>query len=179
MILDDIIAAIVGLFQFLIESTVIVVEPVVNSTATGLEALIALFVTDFQLGRMRKRKKRSKMEIALRLLPSLLILAAIAWFFVTPKVMNRTVTFIAEDGHSLTYAGVIVHGKDGDRHRRTNRQGELRIKRFSTRALTLQDARYVERTWERSEIEATLTASRSVLGSGLDRLGDRLRRALD
>lgn len=177
MILDDIISALFAIFEFLFESTLIVVEPLVNAIATGLEFVIGWFIPDCRLGRIRKRKHRGRMQTFLRLLPGLLILAAVAWFFVQPKIVNRTVTFVADDGHSLAHAGVIVRGSDGERHRRTNRQGELKIPRFTTQSLTLNDVRYVEQTWEKSEIQATMRASRTTLGSGLDRLGDRLRRA--
>ena len=50
------------------------------------------------------------------------------------------------------------------------------IQRFSTKSISMKDARYVEQTWEGSEIEPTLTVRRSVLGAGLDVLSDRLRR---
>ena len=40
--------------------------------------------------------------------------------------------------------------------------------------IILKDPRYVERTWKESEIESELTVGRTVLGSGLDSLADRL-----
>ena len=72
--------------------------------------------------------------------------------------------------------GFFIHTGNSDRHRRTNRSGEINIPRFSTRAITLDDSRYVKQTWEKSEIEAILTVKRTVLGSGLDSLSDRLLR---
>lgn len=176
MILDDIIAALVALFGVLIEGTLVLIEPLFNLVAWGIEGLVSLFIPDFRMRRMRRKKERSRGSVIAGLSILAVILALVCWLFVLPKVMNRTVTFVAKDGQSLTYAGVIVHTKKEDRHRRTNRSGEIKIPRFATESITIKDARYVEQTWEKSEIEETLTVRRSVLGSGLDMLSDRLRR---
>ncbi len=177
MILDDIIAGLFAIVEIFIEGLQMLFEPLVNIAAAGAETVVGIFVTDFRLGRMKREKKqRSRAGAVLRLLPLMVILALVGWFVVAPKVMNRTVTFVAVDGRSLTYAGVIIHTGSSDRHRRTNRSGEITIPRFSTRAITLDDSRYVKQTWEKSEIAATLTVNRTVLGAGLDSLSDRLLR---
>jgi len=175
MILDDLIAALVALVELLVEGITFVIEPLVNLIAAGIEAVVGLVIPGFRTGRMKKRKPRRGAILAGLTLITVIGLAC-GWAIFGPKILNRTVTFVAEDGHSLTYAGVIVHTAKEDRHRRTNRQGELRIPRFATRALTLKDARYVGQRWEKSEIQDTLTARRTLMGSGLDRLADRLRR---
>jgi len=177
MILDDIIAALVGIFQALFEGVAIMIEPLVNLIAAGIEAVVGLFVSGFELGRMKRKKPRSRGSTITGLLTLLMLVSIFGWFFVVPKVMNRTVTFIATDGHSLTYAGLMIHTKDGAKHQRTDSSGEIVIPRFTTKSITINDARYVEQTWERAEIGPTLTVQRSVLGSGLDKLSDRLRRS--
>lgn len=62
----------------------------------------------------------------------------------------------------------------GDLHRRTDNSGNTRIPRFGTHAITLNDPRYVETTWAKSEIESQLVVRRTVLGSGLDSLAGKL-----
>lgn len=176
MILDDIIAALVALFQTLIEGAILVIESLVNLIAWGIEGLVSLFISDFHMGRMRRKRERPRGSAIAGFSILAVILVLVCWLFVLPKVMNQTVTFVAKDGQSLTYAGVIIHTNKEDRHRRTNRSGEIRIPRFATKAITIKDARYVEQRWEKSEIEDTLTVRRSVLGSSLDILSERLRR---
>jgi hypothetical protein len=176
MILDDLIVALVALIQALFEGTILLVELFVNLIIAVVELVVGLFIPDFHMGRMKRERKYTNLGLLLRLAPMLLILGLICWLFVVPKFTERTITFVAKDGQSLTYAGVIIHSKHGDQHRRTDRQGDITFSRFSTRAITLKDSRYVEQTWQKSEFKDTLVARRTVLGSGLDKLGEILRR---
>jgi hypothetical protein len=173
MILDDLFAAIFGA---IIEGTTALVEPLVNLIIAAIELVVGLFIPDFRMGRMKRKRKYSNIGIMLRVLPMFLILGLICWLFVIPSITERTITFVAKDGHSLTYAGLIIHSEDGDKHRRTDRQGEITFPRNSTRAITLKDARYVEQTWQKSEFKDRLTARRTVLGAGLDKFGEILRK---
>jgi hypothetical protein len=104
----------------------------------------------------------------------LLIVGLIGWFVIAPKIMNREVTLVAEDGHSLPFAALIIHTKSGEKHKRTDNAGSIVIPRFGTTSLMVKDPRYVERTWEKSEIESELIVGRTILGSGLDSLADKL-----
>jgi len=81
---------------------------------------------------------------------------------------------VAEDGHSLPFAALIIHTKDGEQHERTDNAGNIVIPRFSTTSITVKDPRYVEKTWQESEIESELIVGRTILGSGLDSLADKL-----
>jgi len=176
MILDDIIAGLMAIFEILFEGVIIVIEPLVNLIAAGIEMVVGLFVSGFKLGRMRREKRRPRASTISGLLTLLVVVSVIGWLFVAPRVMNQTVTLLAKDGQSVTYAGMLIHSKDGSQHRRTDRSGNLVIPRFGTQAITIKDARYVEQTWEKSELEPRLMVQRSVLGSGLESLSDRLRR---
>lgn len=176
MILDDIIAALVAIFEVLIEALTIGIEPIVNLFAAAIEAVVRLFSPDFKLGRMKREKRRPKASAITGLLTLLIIISTLGSFVIAPKIMNQTITLVATDGHSVTYAGMIIHTGNEAKHRRTDRSGNITMPRFGTQSITIKDARYVEQTWQKNEIEPTLTVRRTVLGSGLDSLSDRLRR---
>ncbi|MFN0128337.1 MAG: hypothetical protein ACKV19_16815 [Verrucomicrobiales bacterium] len=144
--------------------------------AAGIEAMVSLVVSGFSLGRLERKKRdgRSAGSSVAGILALLIILGAIVWFIVVPKVIHRKVTLVAKDGYSLPFAALVVHTENGDQHERTDNAGHIVIPRFGTKALTVKDPRYVERTWKNSEIESELPVERTVLGSGLDRLADRL-----
>lgn len=176
MILDAIIGLFASLFGFIAEGVASAFVPLVNLIAVGIEALIGIFVPGFSLGRIERRKgERKPAGSAFGGIMTLVILVAlIGWFVVVPKVMHRKVTLVAEDGHSLPFAALIIHTGDGDRHQRTDNAGNIVIPRFGTNAVTVKDPRYVEKSWAKSEIEAELVVGRTVLGSSLDSLADRL-----
>ena len=104
----------------------------------------------------------------------MLIVGLLGWLVVAPRVMIRKVAFVAEDGHSLPFAAVIIHTSGGNEHRRTDNAGNLVIPRFNISGLTIKDPRYVEQTWPKSGITRELTVSRTKLGASLDSLADRL-----
>ncbi len=101
------------------------------------------------------------------------LLGCLVWFFAVPRISNRTVVLVAEDGHSLPFAALIVHSSDGDDHRRTDRAGKVRVPRFKTKRITVKDPRYVEETWVFEKVGKELVVRRTVLGSSLDSLADR------
>ncbi len=176
MILDAIIGLFASIFGALVEALALVFVPVINLIAAGVEAVVGILVSGFSLGRIQGKKieSRSPASAIAGILPSLLIVGVIGWLVIAPNVLNRDVTLIAVDGHSLPFAAVIVHTKDGDEHKRTDRAGSIVIPRFSIAALTVKDPRYVEKTWRKSEIKSELIVGRTILGSGLDVLADHL-----
>ena len=48
------------------------------------------------------------------------------------------------------------------------------IPRFGASSITVKDPRYIEKTWQLSEIESELVVGRTILGTGLDSLADKL-----
>jgi hypothetical protein len=176
MILDAIIGLFGSLFSFLVGGIAATFVPLINLIAAGIEAVVGIFVSGFNLGRVQ-RKKRDQATTGSAVGGSLtlvVIVCLIGWFVVAPKAMNRKVTLVAKDGHSLPFAALIVHTDDGDRHERTDNAGKIVIPRFRTHALTVKDPRYVEQRWEKSDIESRLIVGRTTLGSSLDSLADRL-----
>lgn len=176
MILDAIIGLFVSLFGFLAAGVAMAFVPLINLLAAGIEAVVGIFVSGFSLGRIERKKRDSKSPASAigGIVTLLLILGLICWFVVAPKIMNREVTLVAEDGHSLPFAALIIHTKSGEQHRRTDNAGNFVIPRFGTTSITMKDPRYVERTWAKSEIESELIVGRTTLGSGLDSLADKL-----
>jgi uncharacterized membrane protein len=175
MILDAIIGLFAPLFGFIVEGVAMAFVPLINLIAAGIEAVVGIFVSGFRLGRIERKKGERKPASAVGVIIALLMIVSLmGWFFVTPKVMNRKVTLVAEDGHSLPFAALIVHTGDGNLHERTDNAGNIVIPRFGTNAVTVKDPRYVEKTWAKTEIEAELVVERTVLGAGLDSLADKL-----
>lgn len=176
MILDAIIALFVSLFGVLVEGVSMAFVPIINLIAAGIEAVIGIFVSGFSLGRIERKRDQPKSKASAigGILTLLVIVGLVGWFVVAPKVMNRKVTLVAEDGHSLPFAALIVHTGDGDQHQRTDNAGNIVIPRFGTNSVTVKDPRYIEKTWAKSEIEAELVVGRTVLGAGLDSLADKL-----
>ena len=150
--------------------------PLINWIAAGIESLAGIFFTGYSLGRIVRKKEESKSTTSAiaGIMTLLTITVLFGWLFVLPKVMNKEITLVAGDGYSLPLAALVIHAKDGDQHERTDKTGNILIPRFNTISITVKDPRYVEKTWEASEIESELIVERTVLGSGLDFLADKL-----
>lgn len=176
MILDAIIALIAGIVEAIAAVVGLAFIPLANLLIMAIEAIGGIFVAGFSLARIeRKDTGTSSRASAIGGYFTLaLIIGVIGWFFILPKVMNRNIALVAEDGHSLPFAAVIIHSNDGNTHKRTDKAGNVSIPRFGTTAITIKDPRYVEKTWTHTEIQAELMVDRTVLGSGLDFLSGRL-----
>lgn len=183
MILDAIIGLFGALWDALAALAVALFEVVpltVNLLAALAECVIGLFVNGFTLGRMARKKKLAEprrlttAEIRLGMLGVLLVILVLGWAVVAPQLMNRTFTLVAEDGHSLPYAAIILHQSDGDVHKRTDSAGSVVASRFSTQGITIKDPRYVAQTWKGDELTDQLIVRRTILGSSLDVLAGGL-----
>lgn len=176
MILDAFVGLFGSIFDALAGCLAAAFVPFVNLFAALIELVVGIFISGFQMGRLQRRERKGRGERSAESgwIMALVLFGMIVAFFVLPKVMSRNVTLVAKDGHSLPFAAVIIHTKDGERHVRSDNAGNIAIPRFSTEALTIKDPRYVEQTWKESEIDTKLTARRTVLGAGLDSLAGRL-----
>lgn len=172
MILDALIALIGSVLSGLFG----LAGAVVNLFAALIELIVGLFVPDFSLGRVKRRsaKDRAPRSRAAVLGPVLAFFLLLAVFLVGPKILNRKITLVAEDGHSLPFAAMIIHLGKEDRHQRTDNAGNIEVPRFGTKAVSLKDPRYVSRTWDRAELSSPLVVERTMVGSALDSLTDRL-----
>ncbi|MEK7951590.1 hypothetical protein [Luteolibacter soli] len=184
MILDAIVSLFASIFLVIVEGLAAAFVPLVNLLAAGLEIIISLFISGFQLGRLHRREKdqqgnspgsrASSSPSPLSGILALLLLLGTVSLLVIPWITHRKITLLAEDGHSLPFAALVIHTHDGDQHQRTDSAGNIRIPRFTTTAVTVKDPRYVPQTWQKSAIGSQLTVSRTVLGSSLDIVADRL-----
>jgi hypothetical protein len=172
MILD----AIIALFASLSGGLAITIARLINWLAAGIEAVVCIFVSGFSLGRMEHTTAEPTIHAFFPMggmLTFLIVMGLLGWLVVTPMVMNRDVTLVADDGHSLPFAALIIRTRDRELHKRTDDVGTLVIPRFTTISISIKDPRYVDKTWSKSEIGSKLVVSRTILGSGLDSIADR------
>lgn len=181
MILDAIVCLAVALFEWLFLPLLEALTLFINLGAAALEIVVGLFVGGFKLGRLTMKKKEAaetekvttgNVKTSGLTLGLIALVGMGAWL--APMVLNRTLTLVAEDGHSLPYAALVLHQSDGDVHKRTDHAGNIVVSRFSTQGVTIKDPRYVEQTWKGEQITAQLIARRTILGSGLDVLAGEL-----
>ena len=180
MILDAIIGLFVDLFAALASVCAEMFVPAVNLAFAVVEAVVGLFVAGFRLERLERRAgkgpRADESSKAGMIFLLVMIVGVVGWWGL-PKILNREIALVATDGHSLPFAALVVHTSGGDEHRRTDSAGHVAVPRFTTTAITIKDPRYVEKTWTGAEIGAELIVGRTVLGSGLDFMADRLLKA--
>lgn len=106
------------------------------------------------------------------------IIAVIIGFFVIKPIVSiatyQDVSFVAKDGHSLPFASVVVYRNGEAEYKRTKNDGSLRIEKKGLEKIVINDKRYVKTTWQASELEDVLLVKRTILGSGLDILANKL-----
>lgn len=173
MILDAIIGLLLSMFGWVAAATTGLVAPIVNLVLTGVETVVRLFVAGFSLGRMQAKEAARESAMSGAIILGTVVLVIVIGFF-GPRVTHRQITLVAEDGHSLPFAALVVRARGNETHLRTDNAGNARIPRFGLESVTLQDPRYVRIEWRGPEIERRLIASRTILGSALDRIADRL-----
>lgn len=169
MILDAIIAFVAGLLALVAGAVVVPVVALVNLLAAGLELVIGVFVSGFELGRLSRPGRSGALASGIVLLVVVAVVGVLLYLR-----GDREVTLVAEDGHSLPLAAVVVETGQGEEHQRSDASGHITVPRFGLRSVTIKDPRYVERTWSRREIGTTLVVERTVLGGALDRAAEFL-----
>ncbi|HSJ01486.1 MAG TPA: hypothetical protein VK956_03495 [Verrucomicrobium sp.] len=185
MILDDIIAALGSILIALIEATAALAAAMANVVLALVEFVVRLFVRGFKLTRLSAKPKQesrtrpqdplAKARLRRLVLVFGLLLAGIAAVsLLSPVISNRKLNLVAEDGHSLPFAAVIIHAGVDKLHLRTDSSGNFTCPRFGISAITVKDVRYVEKTWSKAELKAPLVVERSMLGSALDRVAGHL-----
>jgi hypothetical protein len=175
MILDDIIAFFVSLIEAVFEAS----AALVNLIAAAIEGVVGLFVVGFSLGRLSRPKKEERRQsshpaVSLGILAFILVFGLAVT--IGPAILEREVSIVASDGYSAPFAAVVLETSRGEKHKRTDNSGNLQVPRFGLTAITVKDPRYVEETWQESELDEPLVVTRTVLGAGLDHLADRLLR---
>jgi len=178
MILDAIVSLLVGIFSALFEAATLVVIPLINLVIALIEAIIGIFSSGFTLKRLERKKRSNSRKnpkgTKIGIIFGALALSIVVLLFLGPSLTTRTVTLVAEDGHSLPLAAVIIRDDDGNRHERTDISGKVSLPRFGSYSLTIKDPRYIEKTWTKSELEPELLVERSILGTSLDGFAEKL-----
>lgn len=177
MILDAIIGLFGSIFAVLFEGIPALVVLVVNLIAAAIDLVVGIFTAGFTVGRMQRRPANERRKLSRpNVLVSLGVIVIVigAFFFLNPSAFKRKVSLVAQEGHSLPFAALIIHTNTGDRHERSDSAGNILLPRFGINGLTIKDPRYVQQTWSGSQIESTLTVKRTILGSGLDFMAKKL-----
>jgi hypothetical protein len=182
MILDAVIGLFGSIFAVLFEGIPALVVLVVNLIAATIDLVVGIFTAGFTVGRMQRRpanerRKLSRPNILVSL--GVIILGLGAFLFLNPSAYKRKVSLVAQEGHSLPFAALIIHTNTGDRHERSDSAGIILLPRFGINGLTIKDPRYVQQTWSGSQIESTLTVKRTILGSGLDFMAKKLMKPVN
>jgi len=173
MILDVIVALFVAILEPIAFAILYGVAGLGNILLGVVELIVRVFVSGYRTKRISAKdfkEKRSK-------LPGWIIviflgISAIA--ISISELSEKEVQIVATDGHSLPYAEVMIITRTEKRNERTDNEGKVEIPRFGLVSLTIIDPRYVERTWENSEISKRLVVERTILGAALDKLANRL-----
>ena len=175
MVLDVIIALFGSLFALVGAAAAAVVIPFVNLILMVIEFIVGIFVSGFEISRLERKKERTRgTTFSGALVVLLLVLGVGGWAVFGSKWSEREITFVAVDGHSLPFASLVVRTSKGDQHVRTDNAGNVVVKRFGLRSITVRDPRYVEKTWKKSALKKTVVVERTKLGSSLDYLADKL-----
>lgn len=146
MILDAIIALFGLIIGSLLQGVAHVFAPLINGVLAAIEALVGRVVDGFSIGRVGRKKSESKGSQVFGAAIIVLILGAVAWFAIAPRVLNREITLVAEDGRSLPFAALIVHSGDGDQQTGTDNAGKVTIPRFGFTSVSVKDPRCLEET---------------------------------
>lgn len=198
MILDDIIAPLIGLINAAICAAIAAVVCVCEFIGIAFCFLADLLLCGFHLGTARQRcherlerRRRQRMEQeaqrdssrscdrssrATGLITLGLTLAVILGIVLFPKIYYRQIALVTENGRGVPFAGVMVQTPGEKKYIRTRIDGAFEVPRFGLEALTVTDSRYVEQTWSKEEIQPKLVVRRTVLGAGFDKLADKLLR---
>ena len=175
MIIDEIIALVFGLIIAPIIGLVsLVFSFFANFVLLLIELVVGIFVEGFSLGRVKKYKKKESSRSEAGVWGAVLILVVVCSVFAYNSVAYQNVQFVAEDGHSIPLASIVVHTSDGEKHMRTDTSGQLEIPRFDLTKLEIRSTRYRSKVWSPEEIETTLVVKRTLLGSSLDKIVDKL-----
>src|SRR5262245_53814364 len=134
MIVDDILSLFLALMSLVVELVLTFCISLLNIAFLLIELAVGLFVSGFSIKRIERTPKSPGSTNAKTTSAAVIAALAITLFIVagvvfTPKIMNRKVTLVAEDGNGLPFAALTLHAKNGDRSERTDKSGIVLIPR--------------------------------------------------
>lgn len=173
MIFDDLIVLFLAPILVAVEAVLV---PIVNVFLLVVELILRLFISGFQIKRLKKRNwKERKERLRVNDYVSLVfIIVAVSGFLISGFILNREIAFIASDGHSLPFAEVVVTRNQQQINERTDMEGKLSISRFGTEQITMIDPRYSSKTWRGYEITERLVVERSKVGNAIELLTKKI-----
>ena len=189
MILDELIALIFSFFGLILEGFSVIFVVIINGFAYIIEFIMLLFVSDFSLGRAKKYKHhknsantseyhQNQTDAGFGKYFPIVIIVLVVIFFTFNHYKTRTITIVAEDGHSLPFASIVIYQGEKILHARTKNDGSITIPRFGVDKVVINDKRYESKTWESDKIKDILTVKRSLLGKGVDIIASKLLKSL-
>lgn len=173
MLFDDLLVLIIAPILIAIEAVLI---PVINLFIFVIELIIGLFITGFHIGRLKRRswqKRREGFRVNDFITVGCIVLCIMA-FFISGPVLNKEISFVASDGHSIPFAEVVVTVNQQEENKRTDIEGKISISRFGTDQIRIIDPRYVSKSWQGREIKDKLVVERSKVGNALELLTKKL-----
>ena len=167
MIFDDLLVLLIAPLLVAIEAVVI---PIINFFIFLIEIIVRLFISSFQINRLNKRSWQQRKEgLAIKdYITVIFIILLLVAFLVSGPILNKEISFIANDGHSIPFAEVVVTENHREENKRTDMEGKLSISRFGTDQIKIIDPRYVSKTWQRKEIKDRLIVERSKVGNAIE-----------
>ncbi len=191
MILDEIISLVFALIYLIIEGLSLLLSFIINMFIALIELILDLFGKKRSIKRVKRFKRRKneqnhneynhleEQDNPIReytALVCVLVAVVIAGFVFIPRMFptHKDITFVATDGNKLPFASVIVYHNGQQESKRTDNQGNLRVEKSGLEKITMNDKRYKKTTWQTVEIDDVLVVKRSLLGTSLDILADKI-----
>ncbi|MCH6258084.1 hypothetical protein MLD52_16100 [Puniceicoccaceae bacterium K14] len=173
MIFDAIAALFAAIVEPIVMAILCVFIGITNLFLVIIELVIGIFIHGYKTKRIQRKEWKNRSS-QISGWSSLVVIVLAVVFLVIMEIKDREVQIVASDGHSLPYAEVVITTKSEVRNERTDNLGRVEIPRFGLISLSVIDPRYVEQSWAEEEIEKRLEVERTFLGSGLDKIANKL-----
>jgi len=188
MILDDIIALFFSFLGPLFAGVFYLFAGLVNLLLFPFELLIGVFIDGFKMKKIPTkgwiRKSDSNVEIIEEDEPPsksspwvyIICIVIVALVYGIIALKDKEIQFVATDGKSLPFAEIVITTNNEVKNKRTDLTGKIEVPRFGLVSLKINDTRYVEQTWSGNEIQKRIIVKRSIIGSGLDKVVDFIKK---
>jgi hypothetical protein len=167
MIFDDLLVLLIAPILIAIEAVAI---PIINFFLFIIEIIVRLFISGFQINRVEKISLQQRKEgVGIKdYIAVVFVVLFLTAFVVSGPILNKEIIFIANDGHSIPFAEVVVTKNHREENKRTDMEGKLSVSRFGTDTIKIIDPRYVSKTWQGNEIKDKLIVERSKVGNAIE-----------
>lgn len=146
---------------------------VINAVACLIEWIGRMFVSGFSIKRLRRSPCHYTRDAIKLLIVVLLVMVGIGGLAIQP-LLHRELTVVDQDGEPASFVDMLVERGDRSSICKTNADGIAKIPRFGVTLVSLRSRRYQDSEWRGEDLPGVVKVERSLLGKGLDALGDRL-----